>query len=57
MKVHDLIVHFDAQFGRHHIWQVESVCLGAQGQESLVELRSLTEAPGVSTDSQVHHTT
>ncbi len=57
MKVHDLLVYRDNQFGHHRIWEVKSICLGAAGQESLVELESLTEKPGISTDSRTHYTT
>lgn len=29
-----------------HRWRVRSVCLGAVGQESLIEMESLTHSPG-----------
>ena len=29
-----------------HRWRVHSVCLGAVGQESIIEMESLTHAPG-----------
>jgi hypothetical protein len=29
-----------------HRWRVRSVCLGAVGQESLIEIESLTHSPG-----------
>ncbi len=57
MKVYDLIVYWDNQYGHHRIWQVKSICLGALGQESLVELKSLTEKPGICTESRTHYTT
>ena len=57
MKVHDLIVYWDNQFGHHRIWEVKSICLGAAGQESLVELKSLTEKPGICTENRTHYTT
>jgi len=30
-----------------HRWRVRSICLGAIGQESLIEMESLTHSPGV----------
>lgn len=47
MKPGDIILWNDDKFGKHRIWRVEGVYLGCQGQESLVELRNLLEAPGV----------
>ena len=57
MKVHDLVVYWDNQFRHHRIWEVKSICLGMVGQESLVELKSLTEKPGVCTENRTHYTT
>lgn len=47
MKPGDLIVLHDEKFGVVRHWRVEGVYLGCQGQEGLVELRNLTEKPGV----------
>lgn len=33
-----------------HRWRVLSICLGAIGQESLIEVESLTHSPGGATD-------
>lgn len=41
MKVGDLVVVGE------RIWRIEGVYLGCLGQESLVELRNLSEKPGV----------
>jgi len=58
MRVKDLIVYFDGpEFGHNRIWEVRSVCLGAVGQEGLVELQSLSETPGQDTEGQRHRTT
>ena len=47
MSPGDIVMWQDQQFGKHRFWQIEGVYLGCEGQESLVELRSLTERPGV----------
>lgn len=47
MSPGDIVMWQDKQFGKHRFWRIEGVYLGCVGQESLVELRSLTEAPGV----------
>lgn len=43
----DIVMWHDRQFGKHRFWKIEGVYLGCEGQESLIELRSLTEKPGV----------
>lgn len=48
MNTGDLIVWRDEKFGHHRFWRVEGIYLGAEGQESLIELRSMTERPGAS---------
>lgn len=30
-----------------HRWRVHSICLGGEGQESLIEIESLTHSPGI----------
>lgn len=57
MKTDDILVLPDFRFGRHRFWQVLSICLGAEGQEGLIELRPLTERPGVDVDGNAHKTT
>ena len=47
MKPHDLIVWRDDKIGNLHVWEIEGVHLGAEGQESLIELRSKTHSAGV----------
>lgn len=46
MKPHDIVFCPDTKFGKHRFYRIEGVFLGALGQESVIELRSLTEAPG-----------
>lgn len=57
MKPNDIVYFEDKKFGHHRFWRVEGVFLGAEGQESLVELRSLTERPGTSHTYHAHPTT
>lgn len=38
-------------------WEVEAICLGAIGQESLVQLRSITQYPGVDTEGKAYFST
>jgi hypothetical protein len=56
MQVGDLIMYGDSHYGHNRFWEVRSVCLGAVGQEGLVELKSLNEKPGRDTQG-VHHDT
>ena len=51
----DLLEYRCPRFGIVWQWRVESVCLGAINQESLVELRSVHLRPGYGTDG-VHET-
>lgn len=46
MKPGDIVFKPDPVFGKHQFWGIEAVALGAEGQESLVKLRSLTHRPG-----------
>lgn len=59
MQVRDLI--FLPHSGKpkaHDLWEIQDIHLGAAGQESLVELKSLCWLPGVSVDPErVHNTT
>lgn len=47
MKPGDIIYCPDTRFGHHRFYQIEGCHYGALGQESLIELRNLTEKPGV----------
>ncbi len=46
MKPGDLLMYRDDKFCHHRFYEVRGVFLGGVGQESLVELASLTETPG-----------
>lgn len=37
-----------------HRWRVHSVCLGALGQESIIEMESLTHTPGHGAEFDMH---
>ena len=52
-----IILVLDDTFGHYRLWQVLSCCHGAQNQESLIELRSLTKWPGIDTEGERHATT
>lgn len=56
MQVGSIVLWRDAKFGVNRAWTVEAICLGADGQESLVRLRSMFMKPGVDEDG-VHHET
>jgi hypothetical protein len=47
MSPGDILVIEDKAFNKVRMWRVEGVYLGCVGQESLIELRNLMEAPGV----------
>ena len=49
MQTGDIIFYRDTKFGHHRFYEVQGVFLGGVGQESLVELKSLTEKPGLVT--------
>jgi len=57
MKPSDLIFWHDDKFGKHRFYEVQGVFIGADGQESLIELRSLTERPGVAYGKNMPDTT
>ena len=57
MQVGDLIMYGDANYGHNRFWEVRSVCLGAVGQQGLIELKSLNEKPGRDTEGIRHDTT
>lgn len=52
----DIIFWRDEKLGHHRFWEIKGVFLGAVGQESLIELRSLTEKAG-DTYGGLHETT
>jgi hypothetical protein len=47
MKPRDILMWRDDMYGHHRLWEVTGVFLGADGQESLIQIQSLTEMPGV----------
>ena len=57
MKPGDIIMWRDEKFGRDRFWEVHGVFLGAEGQEGLIELKSLTQRPGHTYESGIHPTT
>ena len=57
MKPGDIIFCEDKRCGRHRFYKIEGVFLGGVKQESLVELRSLTEAPGTAYGKDMPATT
>jgi len=42
MKPGDIVFQEDTVFGRHSFYEIEGVYLGAEGQESVVTLKSLS---------------
>ncbi|MFG6591266.1 hypothetical protein [Sulfitobacter sp. 1A12157] len=46
MNVGSIIFWRDNKFGHHRFWEVRSILLGAEGQESLIGIRSLNYEPG-----------
>lgn len=57
MKVGDIVYCPDHKFGQHRFYMIDGVFLGAVGQVSLVELRSLTEKPGTAYGKNLPATT
>lgn len=53
----DVLFARGAAGGRILMWEVRSVSIGAVGVEGLVELRSLSERPGMDVDGALHVTT
>lgn len=53
MNVGDLIEYRCPKFGLVTQWRVLSVCLGAERQESLIELEPVTNSPGHGTEGTV----
>lgn len=45
MKPGDIVFKEDPIFGRHTFYEIDAVLLGAEGQESVVKIRSLSRRP------------
>lgn len=56
MKPGDIVVWRDRGL-RSRFWEIMGVFLGGVGQESVIELKSMTEAPAYSGEEQEHTTT
>src|SRR5271166_3774454 len=52
MKPDDILLYRDTIFGHHRFWEIISVCLGAEKQEGLIELKSLNYTPGTDTEGR-----
>lgn len=50
MKPGDIVFSEDPVFGKHTFYKIEAVFIGAEGQESVVKLRSLSLAPASMSD-------
>lgn len=46
MNVGSIVFWRDNKLQRHRFWEVRSILLGAEGQESLIAIRSLNYEPG-----------
>jgi hypothetical protein len=46
MTVGNVLVYRDEKFGVHRYWEIVGVYLGSLVEESLIELRSISEKPG-----------
>jgi hypothetical protein len=57
MQVGDLILFGESRYAHSRFFEVRSVCLGAVGQESLIELKAFNEKPGRDTEGILHETT
>lgn len=57
MQPGDIVMWRDEQFGHHRFWEIQGIFLGAEGQEGVIELKSLTEKPAHSYKTQEHPTT
>lgn len=57
MKPGDIVMWRDEQFGHHRFWEIRAVCLGAEKQESLVRIVSLSENAGKDENGEKHITT
>jgi hypothetical protein len=57
MKPGDIVFCEDRRFGIHRFYKIVGCFHGAQGCESLIELKSLTEKPGVAYGQDMPETT
>lgn len=57
MQPRDILMFRDERFGHHRFWEIQSICLGALGQESLIELKPLSQTPGRDTEGSYLKTT
>lgn len=57
MKPGDIVLWRDDKYGHHRFWEIQGVFHGGLGQESVIELKSLTERPANSGLTQEHPTT
>ncbi|SDQ98630.1 hypothetical protein SAMN05519103_00313 [Rhizobiales bacterium GAS113] len=57
MKPGDIVFWRDDKFGHHRFWEILGVFLGAEGQEGVIELKSLNYRPAHSHVARVHETT
>lgn len=52
----DIVFWRDEKFGVNRFWEIESVLLGAAGQESLIRIRSLNFRAGENEDGHMQET-
>jgi hypothetical protein len=57
MKPGDIVLLRDRETGYNRMWEIQGCFHGALGQESVIELKSLTERPAHSYETQEHPTT
>lgn len=46
MQVGSILIYRDDKFGINRYWEVLGIYLGGETEESLIELRSISEKPG-----------
>jgi len=46
MNVGNVLIYRDEKFGVHRYWEVVGIYLGSVNEESIIELRSISEKPG-----------
>lgn len=56
MNVGSIVLWRDAKSGQTRAWQVEACLYGAEGQESLIRLRTMFQKPGRDEDGAYHDT-
>lgn len=55
MKPGDILEYRCPNFGIVWQWRIESICIGAQRQESLIEVVPVMASPGYDTAGQKQH--